>query len=150
MKGLQIQSSLQQSLIDQLSFKVSLNQRLAKRMSDGSTLILSDHSISTYAIDLAKPTYWHANEVLTQPAHINEKWKTDYAQSAARPILAAVQGVLSRFELIETNGYFIIARPAYSAGILLGFGLLMALLGIAAPSFVDFIRNQSRAVTGAQ
>jgi hypothetical protein len=149
-KGLQIQSGLQEALIDQLSFKVTLHQWLERRISEASSLILADRSMSTYASDLTQSNYWDAAEILNLPANKTDKWKAEYAQSSVQPILSAAQAVLGRFKLLGANSYVIIARPAYSTGLLVALGLLMALLGIAALAFIDFLRSKSSVANSGQ
>jgi hypothetical protein len=140
--GLQIQTGLQNALIDQLSFKLAFNHWLEERMSKAIDVILSDTMMSNYADTLTQLNYWDPSGILNQAEHKNDNWKRDYAANSVQAILIRIQGVKNRYKLIDANNYLIIVKPAYSTSIFIAIGVLVALLGIAMLGFLDLLHSK--------
>jgi hypothetical protein len=137
LSGLEIEQGLRKTELEQLSFRIKVNEYLFPLASKALVDVASDPTAFAYLDRLQSPAYWKGPE----SASDTEEWKKEYRSSILNTLLFDQKALIDRYRIVASSPRLVTEKHVYrtSMTVLAGFGL--GLLAALALFLFDAVRR---------
>ena len=130
LSGLEIENKMQELNIDNLTFRLSVTDKIIAIFNSASEELLEKKSALEFAQKFSQDQYWKDNNIDSLLIHDETGWKRSYTYDKINLLKIQAQDYLDQLRFISKNPYIIQADKTFSFFKVMAFGFALVLMCI--------------------